>query len=180
MKSKASEIRARIFKTAWGWCAIGVTGKGLARLVIPEGRGKEELAGFIGGAVQGGSRRAAKAITDYFAGRVRAFKIPVDFAGLTSFERAVCSEVAKIPYGRTRSYGDIARRIGRPGAARAVGTAVAKNPLPIVIPCHRVVRSDGGLGGFSSRAGVATKKKLLDFEKRNKGQTQNYGAQDWV
>jgi methylated-DNA-[protein]-cysteine S-methyltransferase len=170
MRRKAAELQTHIFRTAWGWCGIGVTGKGLARLIIPDGAGREELAKSLGAPETKSAYPAIRMVVDYFAGRRRAFNLPVDLAGMTAFERAVYREVAKIPYGATASYGEIARRLGRPGAARAVGMAVKKNPVPIVVPCHRVVRSDGGLGGFSSRGGVATKERLLAFERKHKAQ----------
>jgi methylated-DNA-[protein]-cysteine S-methyltransferase len=89
---------------------------------------------------------------------------PVDLSRLGSFQRRVLEELRRIPRGQVRTYRDIAREIGHPGATRAVGTACARNPVPLVIPCHRVVRSDGGLGGYSLRGGVALKKRLLQSE----------------
>jgi len=83
-----------------------------------------------------------------------------ELEGLTDFERAVLRETAKIPKGKTRTYSEIAAAIGRPHAARAVGNALAKNPLPVEIPCHRVVAGTG-IGGYSGRGGIAGKKKLL-------------------
>ncbi|MFA6036155.1 MAG: MGMT family protein [Candidatus Micrarchaeia archaeon] len=83
-----------------------------------------------------------------------------ELKGLTDFERAVLRETAKIPKGKTRTYAEIARAIGMPNAARAVGNALAKNPLPVEIPCHRVVASSG-LGGYSGKGGIAGKRRLL-------------------
>jgi len=80
------------------------------------------------------------------------------------FERAVLQALRRIPPGQVRTYGEIARTLGKPSAARAVGTACARNPLPLLIPCHRVVRSDGKLGGYSLRGGVALKRQLLEAE----------------
>lgn len=84
----------------------------------------------------------------------------------TSFEQRVWKACASIPAGQTRTYGWLARKIGKPGAARAVGSALGKNPFAPTIPCHRVVRSDGGLGGYSGQGGIKTKAALLEKEKR--------------
>jgi len=88
-------------------------------------------------------------------------------ARLTNFQRRVLLECAKIPKGKTITYAELARRIGRPRAARAVGNALAINPLAPLIPCHRVVRSDGGLGGYSAKGGTGRKSYLLSRESRH-------------
>lgn len=92
------------------------------------------------------------------------YRGPVDLSRVPAFERAVLQALRRIPPGQVRSYGEIARALGKPTAARAVGTACARNPLPLLIPCHRVVRSDGGLGGYSLKGGVALKRQLLEAE----------------
>ena len=102
-------------------------------------------------------------LCEYFAGRRRAFDLPRDPTG-TPFQRAVWEALAAIPYGETRSYAAIARAIGRPTATRAVGAANGRNPLSIVVPCHRVIGSGGALTGFAG--GVAAKRWLLDHEAR--------------
>lgn len=104
---------------------------------------------------------AARQLTDYFAGSLKAFDLSLKPTG-TEFQLAVLDELQKIPYGTTTSYGDIAERIGRPKAVRAVGAANGRNPLPIIIPCHRVVGSSGDLTGFGG--GLPTKKALLRLE----------------
>jgi methylated-DNA-[protein]-cysteine S-methyltransferase len=96
--------------------------------------------------------------------RHEAFRGPVDLARVGPFEREVLAELRRIPAGQVRTYQQVALALGEPGAARAVGTACARNPLPLLIPCHRVVRSDGGLGGYSLRGGVALKRRLLRAE----------------
>ena len=98
----------------------------------------------------------------YLKGELQRFHCKFDFKG-TPFEKKVWSELAKIPYGQTRSYKEIAEAIGYPKAFRAVGNANGQNPLPLVIPCHRVIESNGGLGGFGH--GLKTKRQLLDLEK---------------
>lgn len=104
---------------------------------------------------------AAKQLDAYFAGTLKEFDLPLKPNG-TEFQLAVLEELQKIPYGTTTSYGDIASRIGRPKAVRAVGAANGRNPLPIIIPCHRVVGSSGDLTGFGG--GLPTKKALLRLE----------------
>ncbi len=107
-------------------------------------------------------------LDEYFRGHLRHFTIPVSLDG-TQFQRSVWKRLAKIEYGSTVTYGEIARKIGRARAARAVGNAVAGNPAPIVIPCHRVVSADRGLGQYALRAfppgdGSRLKRKLLELE----------------
>jgi methylated-DNA-[protein]-cysteine S-methyltransferase len=101
-------------------------------------------------------------LKNYLAGTATSFSLEVDLRKLTPFQRLVLRQTMKVPYGRTSSYGEIATRIGRPNAHRAVGNAMGANPIPIVIPCHRVVASDGTLGGYSG--GISYKKKLLALE----------------
>jgi methylated-DNA-[protein]-cysteine S-methyltransferase len=102
----------------------------------------------------------------YFARRLTAFSAPYDIGHLPRFTRSVLELTAKIPYGEVRSYEWVAGELGKPKAARAVGNALARNPVPILIPCHRVVRSDGTIGGFA--LGSDWKKKLLALEKTRK------------
>jgi methylated-DNA-[protein]-cysteine S-methyltransferase len=108
--------------------------------------------------------RAVKELRAYFAGRLTAFSVPCDISALPFFTQTVLRFIAKIPYGETRSYRWIAQKLGNPNASRAVGNALARNPLPIIIPCHRVVRADGSIGPFA--LGSEWKKKLLSLEKR--------------
>ncbi|NML10171.1 methylated-DNA--[protein]-cysteine S-methyltransferase [Sphingobium sp. AR-3-1] len=103
----------------------------------------------------------AAQLTDYFAGRLQAFTVPLDFRG-TPFQQTIWAALLDIPFGETRSYGDIARAVGRPTASRAVGAANGRNPISIIAPCHRVVGANGALTGFAG--GLETKRWLLDFE----------------
>lgn len=105
--------------------------------------------------------RAARQLEQYFAGERREFELELGPQG-TPFQERVWRELARIPYGRTTSYGALARRVGNPNASRAVGAANGRNPLPIVIPCHRVVGADGRLTGFGG--GIETKRFLLEHE----------------
>lgn len=102
-------------------------------------------------------------LSEYTAGRRKTFGVPLALAG-SDWQKAVWRELARIPFGETRSYGEIADRLGRPGAARAVGRANATNVLPLVVPCHRVISADGTLGGFNG--GLHLKTRLLDHERR--------------
>jgi methylated-DNA-[protein]-cysteine S-methyltransferase len=106
---------------------------------------------------------AGRQLREYFAGERRAFELPLDVAG-TPFQRRAWLELAEIPFGTTRTYGEQARRLGRPDAPRAVGAANGRNPLPIVLPCHRLVGADGSLTGYGG--GLDVKRALLDHEAR--------------
>jgi methylated-DNA-[protein]-cysteine S-methyltransferase len=103
-------------------------------------------------------------LEDYLTGKRASFDLSVDMRFLTDFQRSVLRAVMKVPRGEVITYGALARVIGRPQAARAVGQALGSNPIPIVIPCHRVLASDGSLGGYSGRGGVRTKADLLRLE----------------
>lgn len=101
-------------------------------------------------------------LSAYFAGERHDFELPLDWSLISGFNRQVLRELTTVPYGAVVGYGDLARRVGQPGAAQAVGMAMGANPLPVVVPCHRVVESDGGIGGFGG--GVETKRQLLALE----------------
>lgn len=109
-------------------------------------------------------KEAVSQLQDYFNGRREIFDLPLDLRSLTAFQRSVLTTIQEIPAGETISYGGLARRMGKPGSARAVGRALGSNPIPIVIPCHRVLAADGSLGGYSGRGGVSTKQALLELE----------------
>lgn len=108
--------------------------------------------------------RAAAELGEYFAGRCQAFDVPLDLVAATPFDRRVLAAIAAIPYGTTRTYGELARALGSPGAARAVGHACGRNPVPLLIACHRVLRSDGSLAGFGA-GGPTVKARLLALER---------------
>ncbi|HEX8992894.1 MAG TPA: methylated-DNA--[protein]-cysteine S-methyltransferase [Anaerolineales bacterium] len=113
----------------------------------------------------GTAEAAACQIAEYLAGRRRFFEVPIDWSVLASdFQRAALKAVAAIPYGQTRTYGQIAAQIGHSRAPRAVGRANATNPMPLVIPCHRVIGTDGTLHGYGGRGGLKTKRWLLELE----------------
>lgn len=108
-------------------------------------------------------KEAARQLESYFAGELKEFSLPLEPSG-TDFMKQVWSALCEIPFGKTATYGEIAERIGRPKAARAVGLANNRNPIPIFIPCHRVIGADGSLTGYAG--GLDMKKKLLDLEKQ--------------
>lgn len=110
-------------------------------------------------------QRAVRQISEYLQGKRTVLDLPLTVTG-TDFQKKVWTTIREIPYGRTLSYGEIARRLGSPAKARAVGGAAHANALPLVIPCHRVIGADGSLTGFGG--GLELKKKLLDLEQRNR------------
>ncbi len=110
---------------------------------------------------QGPAFGAARQLREYFAGRRRSFSVPLDLRG-TDFQRQVWRTLRQVGFGRAVTYGDLARRMGRAGASRAVGGACGANPVPVIVPCHRVLASGRRLGGFSG--GLEMKRRLLDLE----------------
>ena len=109
-------------------------------------------------------KKAAAQLAEYFAGRRKIFDLPLAPHG-TDFQRLVWKALQNIPYGETRSYGEIAAMTGKPGASRAVGMANNRNPIAIIVPCHRVIGSDGSLTGYAG--GLDLKRKLLELEREN-------------
>jgi methylated-DNA-[protein]-cysteine S-methyltransferase len=118
-------------------------------------------------------RETARQLDEYFAARRHAFDLPLAPQG-TAFQLQVWRTLATIPYGETISYAELAVRVGRPGASRAVGAANGRNPLPIVLPCHRVIGVNGSLTGFGG--GLPTKRFLLDLEARARPASATYEA----
>jgi methylated-DNA-[protein]-cysteine S-methyltransferase len=147
-------------------CVVDEAGA-VVRIEFRNGGGAEEAVERMKAAgaeiVEDAGRTAEvrRQLAEYFAGERRQFDLPLAPQG-TLFERAVWAELAKIPFGETRSYGEIATTLGRPGAARAVGRANGANPIPIVVPCHRVIGADGSLTGFGG--GLDVKSRLLELE----------------
>ncbi|WP_066528258.1 methylated-DNA--[protein]-cysteine S-methyltransferase [Sphingobium sp. EP60837] len=120
-------------------------------------------------------QEAARQLREYFSGRLTSFDLPLDFHG-TEFQQSVWAALLRIPFGETRSYGEIARNIGRPSASRAVGAANGRNPLSIIAPCHRVVGSTGALTGFAG--GLEVKRHLLDHERAVLRQGREWRTQE--
>jgi len=162
-------VRHRFVETLWG-CAAYVAGdRGLLAAFLPE-TDRRMIERRIARDFPGSRDDArllpklANAFRAYFAGRLVRFDVRLDLDGLTDFRRRVMECCRRIPRGRTASYQDLARAAGSPNASRAVGSTMAHNPLPLIVPCHRVVRSDGSVGGFSSPRGAEQKRRLLRLE----------------
>ena len=155
-------------QTACSWVGIASYPSGLLALTLPEPTQERALKPLLERWGEGQSYDDPRLdglktkLQDYFDGQRVLFDEPLDQSGATAFQRRVWSAVRDIPYGETRSYGQIARQAGSPGAARAVGRAMAANPVPIVAPCHRVIGSDGNLRGFGG--GLDLKRRLLEME----------------
>jgi methylated-DNA-[protein]-cysteine S-methyltransferase len=149
---------------------LGATSKGLVRVGLPtedEHAVLDELARKISPNVLRSTRESLDAarhqLDEYFSGRRRAFDVPLDWRLSRGFRLDVLRVTAEIPYGRTASYRDVASKTASPAAIRATGTALATNPLPIFVPCHRVLPATGGLGNY--RGGTEAKARLLDLER---------------
>lgn len=128
----------------------------------------KELKDSFSGEIVRDDRKNKKVLTQlekYVRGKLKDFDCPLDLRG-TPFQTKVWRELGKIPYGKTRSYQEVAKAIGHPKAFRAVGNANGRNPIPIILPCHRVIETNGGLGGFGH--GIKVKRQLLDFEAAHK------------
>ncbi len=161
-------VHSAEFETPFGTMACASTERGVCFIELPRASGRG-IAGWVRrfapeARVTTGyapNRPAITQIQEFLAGKREEFRLELDLRA-TGFQIRVYAALLEIPYGETRSYGDIARAIGEPGATRAVGTANGANPLPLVVPCHRVIAAGGKLGGFGG--GVALKKRLLALE----------------
>ena len=162
------DVAYRTIATPIGELLLAGTERGLVRVAFPR-QGHDEVLASLAQTVSprilrapGRLDRVSAQLDEYFAGRRTAFDLPVDFRLAAGFRRAVLDHLPVIPYGHTESYTQVATAVGNPKAVRAVGTACAKNPVPIVVPCHRVVRSDGTAGGYAG--GADAKDALLALE----------------
>jgi methylated-DNA-[protein]-cysteine S-methyltransferase len=161
------DVSYDVAETPIGPLLVAVSDRGLCRISFdPEPEHEaERLARAFGVRVLRATRpvdRARRELDEYFEGRRREFDLPVDLRGRSEFSRAVLEELARVRYGEVTTYGSLAARSGRPRAARAVGTIMNRNPIPIVLPCHRVVGSTGSLVGYGG--GLDRKRQLLDLE----------------
>ena len=160
-------IKFATVNTKFGWVGVGGSEAGLVLLTLPKSSRKaalSEMKEFAPDAVEEASAFGdlPNRLQRYFNGDMVLFPDRIDLSGATTFHRAVWDATLSIPYGETRTYAWVAQQIGKPRALRAVGRALARNPFPIIVPCHRVVSSNGDLGGFSG--GLALKKRLLELE----------------
>jgi methylated-DNA-[protein]-cysteine S-methyltransferase len=153
----------------FGRLLLAKTPRGLVRLGLPNEDPEAllaDLAGRISPRVMetpAGLDEERRELEDYFAGRRHDFDLPIDWQLSHGFLLRARQGIAAIPYGETRTYTDLARGAGNERAVRAAGSACSRNPIPLVVPCHRVLRSDGSLGGYAG--GLAMKEKLLDLER---------------
>ncbi|MFF0493825.1 methylated-DNA--[protein]-cysteine S-methyltransferase [Nocardia sp. NPDC003482] len=169
------DLSAALFDTAIGPCALVWTDAGVVRFLLPEStpeatraaalrrhRGRAvretEPTGVIADAVAQARAHLTGALHDLRA-------IPLDHSGIPEFDRAVYRVTRAIDPGRTLSYGQVAARIGHPHAAQAVGQTLGRNPIPLIVPCHRVLAADHALHGFSAPGGLTTKERLLEIER---------------
>lgn len=162
------DVAYRLLDSPIGPLLVAVTTAGLCRVAFDvEGHDAvvDELARRVGSRVLRAPGRldaVARELDGYFAGAAHALTVPVDLRLASGFRRTVLERLARVPYGQRIGYGALAAAVGNPGAARAVGTACATNPIPLVVPCHRVVRGDGTYGAY--RGGPDAKRYLLEFE----------------
>jgi methylated-DNA-[protein]-cysteine S-methyltransferase len=150
-----------------GQLLVGVSDRGVCRIAFdPEPEAElERLARRLGPRVLRTGRRvepARRQLGEYFEGRRAEFELDYDLTGIAPFQQEVLHELVRVPYSETSTYGALAKRVGRPRAARAVGGALNRNPIPIVVPCHRIVGSTGSLVGYAG--GLERKRALLELE----------------
>ena len=153
----------------FGALLLARTPPGLVRIGLP-GEDTEALLAELAGRISPrvleaptGLDQERRELDDYFAGRRHSFELPIDWQLSHGFHLRARQEIAAIPYGETRTYTELAREAGNERAVRAAGSACSRNPIPLVIPCHRVLRSDGSLGGYAG--GLGMKEKLLQMER---------------
>jgi methylated-DNA-[protein]-cysteine S-methyltransferase len=154
----------------FGPLLVATTPRGLVKVSFPEVHDAEETLRELAAQISPRVLEAPARLDDvrrqldlYFEGRLRKFDLPLDWQLTDGFRKRAQQAIARIPYGKTRSYTEIARSAGNERAVRAAGTACGANPIPIVVPCHRVLRSGGALGGYGG--GLEMKRALLDLEK---------------
>ncbi|MDE0186248.1 MAG: methylated-DNA--[protein]-cysteine S-methyltransferase [Candidatus Poribacteria bacterium] len=163
------------FKSPFGWVVVAGSNRGIARIMFgasSEAEAERQLLNEMQAvASPSGLSEAVNLLTRYFNGMHVHFNLELDLSAGTNFQIDAWRKARQIPYGTVQSYGWIAREIGKPNAARAVGQAMGANPLSIIVPCHRVVRSDGELGGFAR--GLTCKRQLLELERKTQDVQNN-------
>jgi methylated-DNA-[protein]-cysteine S-methyltransferase len=166
-----TQMKYTIFRTGWGYFGLVADKKGMVRTILPCSSRKTVEKRLLSGLKntkfdKNLLKPLQKQIIAYFAGKPAKLNTPLALNSSSIFTRKVLTACSKIPPGKTASYSQLAGMIGKPRASRAVGSALAKNPIPLIIPCHRVIHVDGSLGNFSAFGGTDTKKKMIDLEKR--------------
>lgn len=166
----STEVARWTLASPFGAVRIDATERGIARIAFVGDGGSPNRTDELNNAAflkaHPWARRALGLLEDYLAGQPVSFDgIPVDLSGLTPFRRRTLEACRRIRYGETTSYAGLARRLKNPAAARAVGSAMRHNPVAIIIPCHRVLGSDGGLGGYSAPGSLDLKRRLLEMER---------------
>jgi methylated-DNA-[protein]-cysteine S-methyltransferase len=164
--------RYRLFDTSLGAVGVAWSARGLTRLQLPEptpGATERRLRGrstdMSVGEPPPRIRQAIAAVESYMAGECVDFSpVAVDLSGVGDFYHRIYEATRRLGWGETTTYGELARRVGSPGAARAVGQAMGRNPIPIIVPCHRVLGGGRRIGGFSAFGGAVTKTRLLALE----------------
>ena len=164
-----SDTQYAIFSTSFGWCGIIYGNNGIKKVYLP-GIKKEILKNTILTANKDITENITKIealmndICKYFDGKKVQLDFPVDLNTITEFQKKVYKKTMQIPIGKVKTYKWITEAVGIPGGARAVGNALSKNPIPLILPCHRVVGCNGNIGGFSGPGGTSQKKKMLQLE----------------
>lgn len=159
-----------LLDTDLGWFGLAWSGNGLVRMQLPasgrdqtEAKLRQRLADAFRGEVDSG---LAAGIRAYAARQKVDFSdVPVDFAGVEAFRRTIYAALRQVGHGQTVTYGELAERAGFPGMAREIGVAMARNPVPLIVPCHRVLAAGGKLGGFSAPGGALAKARMLELER---------------
>ena len=162
MKFHPSTVQAR-YLSPLGPMIVAATGSGLAGVWFEGQRHLPDHSGWPHAPGHPVLATAVQQLSDYFAGRRTRFDLPLDLQGGTAFQQSVWQALLAIPSGATTSYGDLSQRVGRPTAVRAVAAAIGRNPVSIVVPCHRVLGRDGSLTGYAG--GLERKSALLDLER---------------
>jgi methylated-DNA-[protein]-cysteine S-methyltransferase len=156
------DVRYDVVESPVGELHVAATGRGLCRISYRGDDWEEQLArGYGVRVLRAPLDDVRRELDEYFDGRRRSFDLPLDLR-VAEFPAAVLDELARVPYGQTDTYGKLAARAGRPKAARAVGTIMNRNPIPIVLPCHRIVGANGALTGYAG--GLDVKRRLLELE----------------
>jgi methylated-DNA-[protein]-cysteine S-methyltransferase len=184
MSAEPTATGHAVFETALGWIGVAWSARGITQLQLPERDRDATRARLLsrGAPAEPGEppapvQAAIDALTRYAAGeRVDFAGVAVDLGEADDLRQALYARMRLLGYGETVTYGGLAEAVGRPGMAREVGEAMGRNPVPIIVPCHRVLAAGGRMGGFSAPGGVFTKRRLLDLERARPPSPPGQGA----